>query len=100
MACFFGSNEEKEKTDALQAEILSLKRELIALKQTNIEAEASSSNSDNDTSQKQQNVKTIGTHHGTFHCDEVLACYMLRNHTKEFRNAKIIRSRDPNILPR
>eukprot|EP01084_Bolivina_argentea_P142053 249575_1 len=45
-----------------------------------------------------QNVKTIGTHHGTFHCDEVLACYMLRNHTKEFRNAKIIRSRDPNIL--
>eukprot|EP00483_Globobulimina_turgida_P001742 UN01744 len=45
-----------------------------------------------------EGVKTIGTHHGTFHCDEVLACFMLRNHTKEFRNADIIRSRDPDIL--
>merc|ERR1719295_1514244 len=44
------------------------------------------------------NVKTIGTHHGSFHCDEVLACYMLSNHTKEYRNAKIIRSRNPEIL--
>eukprot|EP01083_Nonionella_stella_P022065 61017_1 len=54
MACFFGSNEGKEKTDALQAEILSLKRELIALTQKNIEADASSSDSDDDTSQKRQ----------------------------------------------
>jgi len=23
----------------------------------------------------------IGTHDGRFHCDEVLACTMLRNHT-------------------
>eukprot|EP01084_Bolivina_argentea_P045746 84191_1 len=42
--------------------------------------------------------KTIGTHNGTFHCDEALACYMLSNHTKEFQNANIIRSRDTNIL--
>ena len=23
-------------------------------------------------------MKTIGTHSGSFHCDEVLACYMLK----------------------
>jgi len=23
-------------------------------------------------------VKKIGTHNGTFHCDEVLACYLLK----------------------
>ena len=29
----------------------------------------------------------IGTHNGTFHCDEALACYMLRKFP-EYRNAK------------
>ena len=41
--------------------------------------------------------KKIGTHSGSFHCDESLACFMLRN-TKEFQNAPIIRSRDPKVL--
>jgi len=41
--------------------------------------------------------KRIGTHNGTFHCDEVLACSML-HHTKEFKGAEIIRSRDPAVL--
>jgi len=45
-----------------------------------------------------ENAKIIGTHNGSFHCDEVLACFMLSNHTEEFRNAKIIRSRDPKVL--
>eukprot|EP00485_Elphidium_margaritaceum_P003018 CAMPEP_0202706082 /NCGR_PEP_ID=MMETSP1385-20130828/18558_1 /ASSEMBLY_ACC=CAM_ASM_000861 /TAXON_ID=933848 /ORGANISM="Elphidium margaritaceum" /LENGTH=394 /DNA_ID=CAMNT_0049364469 /DNA_START=108 /DNA_END=1292 /DNA_ORIENTATION=- len=44
------------------------------------------------------NIKTIGTHSGTFHCDEVLACYMLSQHTKDYRNAKIVRSRDSDVL--
>ncbi|XP_026791410.2 mitochondrial import inner membrane translocase subunit Tim17-A isoform X2 [Pangasianodon hypophthalmus] len=36
----------------------------------------------------------IGTHNGTFHCDEVLACYLLRQ-VPEYKDAEIIRTRDP-----
>lgn len=39
-------------------------------------------------------VKTIGTHSGTFHADEVIGCVMLTKYTKEFKNSKIVRSRD------
>lgn len=42
--------------------------------------------------------KTIATHDGTFHADEVLGCTMLSRYTKEFENAKIVRSRDPKVL--
>ncbi|XP_027021153.2 UPF0160 protein MYG1, mitochondrial [Tachysurus fulvidraco] len=42
---------------------------------------------------KMSSVK-IGTHNGTFHCDEVLACYMLRQ-LPEYKDAEIIRTRDP-----
>lgn len=35
----------------------------------------------------------IGTHDGVFHCDEVLACYMLK-HLPEYKDAEIIRTRD------
>ncbi|KAJ0172086.1 hypothetical protein K1T71_012059 [Dendrolimus kikuchii] len=35
----------------------------------------------------------IGTHDGVFHCDEVLACYMLKC-LPEYKNAEIIRTRD------
>ncbi|KAJ2238945.1 hypothetical protein GGH97_005218, partial [Coemansia sp. RSA 475] len=41
--------------------------------------------------------KLIGTHSGTFHCDEALACFMLRQLT-EYSDAKIVRSRDPAVL--
>ncbi|KAJ2548642.1 hypothetical protein EV175_004750 [Coemansia sp. RSA 1933] len=41
--------------------------------------------------------KTIGTHNGTFHCDEALACYMLRQ-LDEYKDAKVVRSRDPAVL--
>lgn len=40
-------------------------------------------------------VFTIGTHDGTFHCDEALACFMLKI---LHPTAKLIRSRDSNIL--
>lgn len=40
---------------------------------------------------------TIGTHNGTFHCDEVLACYMLKL-LPEYKDATIIRTRDPALL--
>ncbi|KAI5616267.1 UPF0160 protein MYG1, mitochondrial, partial [Silurus asotus] len=36
----------------------------------------------------------IGTHDGTFHCDEVLACYLLRQ-LPDYKDAEIIRTRDP-----
>ncbi|CCJ28230.1 unnamed protein product [Pneumocystis jirovecii] len=42
-------------------------------------------------------VKTIGTHSGTFHADDCLAVYMLRL-LPEFKDSKIVRSRDPEIL--
>lgn len=35
----------------------------------------------------------IGTHDGVFHCDEVLACFMLKQ-LSEFQNADIVRTRD------
>uniref|UniRef100_A0A8C6TAS5 Chromosome 12 open reading frame 10 n=1 Tax=Neogobius melanostomus TaxID=47308 RepID=A0A8C6TAS5_9GOBI len=39
----------------------------------------------------------IGTHNGTFHCDEVLACFFLRQ-LPEYKNAEIVRTRDPAKL--
>lgn len=39
----------------------------------------------------------IGTHNGTFHCDEVLACFLLKLLPK-YKDATIIRTRDENIL--
>ena len=43
-----------------------------------------------------KNVK-IGTHDGTFHCDEALACFMLKT-LPRYKDAVIVRSRDMNIL--
>lgn len=40
---------------------------------------------------------TIGTHSGTFHCDEALGCYLLRQ-TAKFAGADVVRSRDPAVL--
>eukprot|EP00795_Rhopilema_esculentum_P012606 gene12606-3310_t len=42
-------------------------------------------------------TKLIGTHDGTFHCDEVLACSFLKM-LPEYKHAEIIRSRDPEKL--
>lgn len=42
-------------------------------------------------------VSSIGTHSGKFHCDEVLAVYMLQCLT-ECKNAAIVRTRDPHAL--
>jgi uncharacterized UPF0160 family protein len=43
------------------------------------------------------NQKVIGTHSGSFHADEVLACVMTK-YTTPFRDSWIIRSRNLNIL--
>ena len=42
------------------------------------------------------NLSHAGTHNGKFHCDEVLACYMLRV-LPEYSGAEIIRTRDPKV---
>jgi len=39
----------------------------------------------------------IGTHDGTFHCDEALACYMLKL-VDEFKSSPIVRTRDKATL--
>lgn len=39
----------------------------------------------------------IGTHSGSFHCDEALGCWMLRQ-TAAFKDAEIVRTRDPELL--
>ncbi|KAJ8259359.1 hypothetical protein COCON_G00183710 [Conger conger] len=42
-------------------------------------------------------VPKIGTHNGTFHCDEVFACFLLRQ-LPEYKEAEIVRTRDPAVL--
>ena len=41
--------------------------------------------------------KTIITHSGSFHCDESLACFLLHQ-TEEFKDANIVRTRDPEVI--
>jgi len=41
--------------------------------------------------------KVMGTHSGSFHCDEALACYMLRI-LPEYKDAELVRSRDKEVL--
>jgi len=46
---------------------------------------------------EEQVVSAIGTHDGTFHCDEALAVAMLKS-LPQFEKSVIIRSRDPALL--
>ena len=47
--------------------------------------------------QKSSKLPSIGTHNGTFHCDEALAVFLLRQ-TDTYKNAELIRTRDPAVL--
>jgi hypothetical protein len=49
------------------------------------------------TKKQRMDVKTIGTHNGTFHCDEALAVFLLRQ-TDTYKDASLKRSRDPAVL--
>ncbi|XP_017477721.1 PREDICTED: UPF0160 protein [Rhagoletis zephyria] len=53
--------------------------------------------SENGTKRFRSDAPVIGTHSGTFHCDEVLACFMLKQ-LPEYKNASIFRSRDDKML--
>ncbi|KAI0735190.1 GAMM1 protein [Earliella scabrosa] len=46
---------------------------------------------------KMDSTKVIGTHNGTFHCDEALAVFLLKR-TIAYADAGLKRSRDPAIL--
>eukprot|EP00123_Amoebidium_parasiticum_P001308 comp12364_c0_seq1/m.7249 comp12364_c0_seq1/g.7249 ORF comp12364_c0_seq1/g.7249 comp12364_c0_seq1/m.7249 type:complete len:335 (-) comp12364_c0_seq1:468-1472(-) len=46
---------------------------------------------------KAKKMPTIGTHSGTFHADEAMACFLLHQ-TQEFADAPVVRSRDPAVL--
>lgn len=39
----------------------------------------------------------IGTHSGSFHCDEALGCFLLQR-TAKFAGGEVVRSRDPEVL--
>ena len=39
----------------------------------------------------------IGTHSGTFHCDEALGCFLLKQ-MPQFKDADVVRTRDPKVL--
>lgn len=41
-------------------------------------------------------MKKIGTHNGVFHCDEALACFMLKQ-LPDYRDAEIVRTRNPDV---
>ena len=45
--------------------------------------------------------KRVGTHNGSFHCDEALGCFLIRL-TSHFAGADVVRTRDskvPFLLP-
>eukprot|EP00188_Purpureofilum_apyrenoidigerum_P003067 Plantae.Rhodophyta-Purpureofilum_apyrenoidigerum.ctg31194.p1 GENE.Plantae.Rhodophyta-Purpureofilum_apyrenoidigerum.ctg31194~~Plantae.Rhodophyta-Purpureofilum_apyrenoidigerum.ctg31194.p1 ORF type:complete len:374 (-),score=58.10 Plantae.Rhodophyta-Purpureofilum_apyrenoidigerum.ctg31194:65-1066(-) len=49
------------------------------------------------TAETSRAARRIGTHNGTFHCDEALACFMLRQ-LDTYRDAKVVRTRDEAVL--
>ncbi|XP_068650356.1 uncharacterized protein [Aristolochia californica] len=49
------------------------------------------------TASPAHSVKRVGTHNGSFHCDEALGCFMIRL-THKFAGAEIVRTRDPKVL--
>ena len=50
-----------------------------------------------DPSAQPASTKTIGTHSGTFQADEALGVWLIRQ-TPTYRNAKVVRSRDKDVL--
>jgi uncharacterized UPF0160 family protein len=65
---------------------------------TTIAAGSTSEHQQEDLASKKLKMsKTIGTHSGTFHCDEALGCFLLQQ-TTPFAGADIVRTRDPEVL--
>jgi Uncharacterised protein family (UPF0160) len=41
--------------------------------------------------------KRVGTHNGSFHCDEALGCFLIRL-TSKFSGADVVRTRNSEVL--
>ena len=54
-------------------------------------------NSPSNTANHKRKMIQIGTHNGTFHCDEALGCYLLQK-TGRFSQGQVVRSRDQEVL--
>lgn len=72
--------------------MLLLQRSLLHIRQAPLRRVMVSSTTDN----KRKMVK-IGTHSGSFHCDEALGCFLLKQ-TDTYRDADIVRTRDESTL--
>ncbi|XP_064479538.1 MYG1 exonuclease-like isoform X2 [Ornithodoros turicata] len=46
---------------------------------------------------QEEDSSKIGTHNGTFHCDDALACFLLKQ-LPQYRNAEIVRTRNQELL--
>ncbi|KAL5208685.1 hypothetical protein ABZP36_033120 [Zizania latifolia] len=57
----------------------------------------SSSAGDGDSTNSAGSGKRVGTHNGSFHCDEALGCFLIRL-SSQFVGADVVRTRDPQIL--
>lgn len=51
----------------------------------------------NSLENNKRKMAKIGTHSGTFHCDEALGCFLLKQ-TQTFKDAEIVRTRDESVL--
>lgn len=60
-------------------------------------ANMSTATADSPPKKPKTTPKTIGTHDGIFHCDEILACFMLHQ-LPEYAGAAVLRTRDPALL--
>jgi hypothetical protein len=57
---------------------------------------SSASTADTDYSNGAGSSKRVGTHNGSFHCDEALGCFLMRL-TSQFAGAEIVRTRDSQV---
>ena len=51
---------------------------------------------DGDSSNGAGSGKRVGTHNGSFHCDEALGCFLIRL-TSQFAGADVVRTRDSQV---
>jgi hypothetical protein len=61
-----------------------------------VRAQAESANLASEGLKKQKMTKKIGTHNGTFHCDEALGVFLLER-TDKFANGELVRTRDAKV---
>jgi hypothetical protein len=57
---------------------------------------SSAATADVDYSNGAGSGKRVGTHNGSFHCDEALGCFLIRL-TSQFAGADVVRTRDSQV---